>query len=96
MKKEVKVCLSVDGQNRFYGRKELSKIINTVLELGYDYDRMSKSGQITFDSIMLQLGFMKKGDQYYDDVTIQKEIIAVMKADDCSRTEAIKTLMERL
>jgi len=45
---------------------------------------------------MVDLGFMKKGDQYYDDVTIQKEIMAVMKADDCSRTEAIKTLMERL
>tara|TARA_R100000697_G_C5405506_1_gene186452 strand:+ start:197 stop:496 length:300 start_codon:yes stop_codon:yes gene_type:complete len=94
--KPSKVCFSVDGQIRFYTRKQLSKIINMVLELGYDYDRMSESGQITFDKIMVDLGFMKKGDQYYDDVTIQKEIIAVMKADDCSRTEAIKTLMERL
>ena len=75
-----KVCFSVDGQMRFYTRQQLSKIMNTILELGYDYDRMSKSGQIT----------------YYDDIAMEKEIMAVMKADDCSRTQAIKTLMERL
>ena len=91
-----KVCFSVDGQMRFYTRQQLSKIMNTILELGYDYDRMSKSGQITFDKIMVDLGIMKDGESYYDDIAMEKEIMAVMKADDCSRTQAIKTLMERL
>jgi len=37
------------------GVKETQKIINLILELEYDYDRMSESGQETYEKLMTVL-----------------------------------------
>ena len=39
------------------GCKKTQQIINLINDLDFDYDRMSESGQETYDRLLLVLGF---------------------------------------
>ena len=38
--------------------KELREVLELIDDLGWDYDRMSSSGQETYDQICLKLGIL--------------------------------------
>ena len=38
--------------------KELREVLELIEDLGWDYDRMSSSGQETYDQICLKLGIL--------------------------------------
>ena len=38
--------------------KELREVLELIEDLGWDYDRMSSSGQETYDKICLKLGIL--------------------------------------
>jgi|TARA_R110000851_G_scaffold226953_1_gene379786 hypothetical protein len=50
-----KTMTKLDKIAKALGVKETQKIINLILELEYDYDRMSESGQETYEKLMTVL-----------------------------------------
>ena len=42
--------------------KEDKEILDLIDDLGWDYDRMSSSGQETYDKICLKLGIFKEDE----------------------------------
>ena len=54
-KKKGKTMTKLDKIAKALGVKETQKIITLILELEYDYDRMSESGQETYEKLMTVL-----------------------------------------
>ena len=43
--------------------KELREVLELIEDLGWDYDRLSSSGQETYDKICLKLGILEEEDE---------------------------------
>ena len=43
--------------------KELREVLELIEDLGWDYDRMSSSGQETYDQICLKLGILEDDEK---------------------------------
>ena len=43
--------------------KELREVLELIEDLGWDYDRMSSSGQETYDQICLKLGILEDDEE---------------------------------
>ena len=42
------------------------KLLDKLTDLGWDYQRMTKSGRETYDEIMTMLGVLEEGEQWYE------------------------------
>ena len=49
-------------------KNDVRKLYDDAASLGWDYQRMSRSGMECFDDIMVNLGVLEQGEHWNEDV----------------------------